>query len=75
MCAYWARPEKYLDERVRSAISTFSRIGDVSAGVKKLSRDLNTGEWNRRYGSLQKLSEFDFGYRLITSELNDTSTP
>jgi hypothetical protein len=70
MCAYWSRPASYLDSRIRSAISTFSRLGDIEKGVKKLSRDLDSGEWNRKYGHLQALSEFDFGYRLVICNKN-----
>ena len=70
LCAYWARPENYLNSRVRSAISTFSRIGNVEEGVKKLTKDLENGEWRRKYGYLRDLTEFDFGYRLIVSNRN-----
>ena len=70
MCAYWSRPERYLDSKTRSAISTFSRIGDVEKGVKKLSRDLGNGVWHRKYGHLQDLPELDFGYRLVVFNKN-----
>ncbi len=70
MCAYWARPENYLSSRLRSAISTFSRIGDVKEGVKKLTIDLESGEWYNKYGYLQDLPELDLGYRLIVSNIN-----
>jgi SAM-dependent methyltransferase len=70
MCAYWSRPECYLNLKIRSAISTFSRIKGVEKGVKKLSRDLENGEWDRKYGYLQDLPEFDFGYRLVVSNKN-----
>jgi SAM-dependent methyltransferase len=70
MCAYWARPENYLNSRARSTISTFSRIGDVEEGVKKLEKDIESGEWQNKYGYLQDLPELDFGYRLIVSNKN-----
>lgn len=41
LCAYWARPECYLDSRARSAISTFSRIQNIDEGIVALSNDLN----------------------------------
>src|SRR5260370_1269755 len=28
LCAYWRRPEAYLDPNIRGAISTFARVGD-----------------------------------------------
>ncbi len=70
LCAYWSRPECYLDSRIRSAISTFSRINKVEEGVKMLSRDLESREWYRKYGYLKEMLEFDFGYRLIVLNKN-----
>jgi SAM-dependent methyltransferase len=70
LCAYWSRPESFLDSRIRSAISTFSRINNVEEGVQKLSMDLENGEWHRKYGYLKELPDFDFGYRLIVSNKN-----
>ena len=34
--AYWRRPEAYLDPGVRAAISTFSKLGDVSGALERL---------------------------------------
>lgn len=65
MCAYWGRPRAYLDKRVRSAISTFSKLGDVTRGLEQLDQDLKSGEWHRRYGSILNRTELDLGYRLI----------
>lgn len=70
MCAYWSRPESYLDPKIRSAISTFSRIDDIERGLIKLRRDLESGQWNKKHGYLRELSEFDFGYRLIIANKN-----
>ena len=63
--AYWRRPEAYLDEGVRSAISTFSKLGDLSPALERLRQDLKTGAWHRRHGSLLNLPELDLGYRLL----------
>ena len=68
MCAYWRRPEAYLDAEVRSAISTFSKIDDVSQGLKKLEANLKSGEWERKYSELVRLEELDLGYRLVVFE-------
>jgi hypothetical protein len=65
--AYWRRPESYLDEAVRSAISTFSKLGDVSPALRRLRQDLDTGDWHRRYGAVSDLSELDLGYRILVS--------
>ena len=63
--AYWRRPAAYLDERVRSAISTFSKLSGVEAAIDRLSADLESGEWDRRYGEILTRTELDLGYRLI----------
>ena len=65
LAAYWKRPEAYLDDRVRAAMSSFSAIGDVSEGIAELAADLESGAWHRRYSSLSELTELDCGYRLI----------
>jgi SAM-dependent methyltransferase len=66
--AYWRRPEAYLVDGVRSAISTFSKLDDISAGLNQLRRDLSTGEWQRRYGSVLGMAEIDLGYRIIVCD-------
>lgn len=68
LCAYWRRPHCYLDEGVRSAISTFSRVSDVRDGLHRLEEDLKSGAWRRRYGHLFQTDSMDFGYRLVVCE-------
>jgi SAM-dependent methyltransferase len=63
--AYWRRPQMYLDERVRRAISSFSKVQDVGPGVARLQRDLANGTWERRYGWLLGESQLDLGYCLV----------
>lgn len=63
--AYWRRPHAYLNPGVRGAISSFSKIGDVDAGVARLRRDLVDGTWERRHGHLLPRAELDLGYRLV----------
>jgi len=65
--AYWRRPDAYLNDGVRSAISTFSKLEEVSSGLERLRLDLKTGEWHRRYGSALNIAELDLGYRIIVS--------
>jgi hypothetical protein len=49
--AYWRRPHAYLDRHIRSGSSSFFAIGEAAeAGLQDLRRDLETGEWERRYG-------------------------
>jgi SAM-dependent methyltransferase len=67
LCAYWRRPEAYLDEEVRSAISTFSRVHNIEEGLKRLRNDISTGLWHERYSDLLEKNEIDFGYRVVVS--------
>jgi SAM-dependent methyltransferase len=66
LCAYWRRPEAYLDPNVRGAISTFARVGDYEAGLTRLRSELADGAWHRKYGQLLHETELDWGYRLVT---------
>jgi SAM-dependent methyltransferase len=63
--AYWQRPNPYLDEGVRNAMSTFSKINHIESGFARLRSDLEDGTWARRYGHLLRQSEIDLGYRLV----------
>jgi SAM-dependent methyltransferase len=65
--AYWRRPAAYLSDGVRAAISTFSKLGDLSGPLERLRLDLESGDWQRRYGSLMDLPELDLGYRIIVA--------
>lgn len=65
LAAYWRRPAAYLDERIRRAMSSFWKIGDVSEGLSRLESDLNDGTWDARFGHLMKLDALDCGYRLV----------
>lgn len=66
--AYWRRPEAFLNEEVRSAISTFSKIGNVSEAVERLRQDLQSGDWQRKNAGLLALPELDLGYRMLIGE-------
>ena len=67
--AYWRRPAAYLDAHVRSGSSSFWAIGNAAeAGLQDLRRDLETGEWERRYAKLLDLDEYDAGYRLVIAD-------
>jgi SAM-dependent methyltransferase len=66
--AYWRRPHAYLQADVRAAISSFSMISGVEAGLSALQADLDSGAWHHRYGHLLDRSELDIGYRLVVAE-------
>lgn len=67
--AYWRRPEMYLDPRVRSCISMLAQCDPVHVedGIRRLSGDLDSGEWRRRYGDLLQRDSVDGGFRLVVA--------
>ncbi len=69
--AHWARPEAYLDARVRQATSTWHHLPAAVArrGLERLHGDLQSGEWDRRNGQLRTRPALDVGLRLVTAEL------
>jgi SAM-dependent methyltransferase len=67
LCAYWRRPDAYLDASVRSCISGLARLDPsvVRRGIDLLRTDLHTGRWATRHADLLERSEMDLGYRLV----------
>jgi len=68
--AYWRRPEVYLIDRVRSAMSSFSRVATSPKAIERLAADLKSGAWKQAYGKLLAQEFTDLGYRLITAVLH-----
>ncbi len=68
LCAYWRRPECYLEADRRGAISSFARI-DAGPGLARLRDDLSTGRWAERNKHLLALDSLDVGYRTVSCEL------
>ena len=69
--AGWRRPEIYLNPDVRAGISALS-LADASiveTGVNLLKKDLNSGQWDTKYGEIRKLEAFDAGYRFLCARL------
>ncbi|MDI1290365.1 MAG: methyltransferase domain-containing protein [bacterium] len=67
--AYWARPRAYLDRRVRAGISAIALTDAslVSAAIRRLDEDLQSGEWNARYGDVLGAEALDMGYRIVSA--------
>jgi hypothetical protein len=65
--AFYARPEQFLDPRVRAAQSAWSFLaGDtIDRTVQRLRADLDTGAWDRRHGALRSQPEFLGSLRLL----------
>jgi SAM-dependent methyltransferase len=65
--AYWRRPQAYLDPHVRSGSSSFWALDGLEAGLARLARDLDSGDWPRRHAELLSAESWDVGYRLVVS--------
>ena len=69
-CAYWRRPEAYLDPVVRAGICNLAQLGaaPVDRAVAALRADLESGRLAASaYADLLALDELDLGYRLLVS--------
>jgi SAM-dependent methyltransferase len=71
LVALWSRPEAHLDPNVRRASSTWHQLQPavIQNGLDRLRHDLDSGEWDRRYGHLRTLDTLDIGLRLVKAEL------
>ncbi|OSP44204.1 MerR family transcriptional regulator [Streptomyces sp. 13-12-16] len=67
--AHWRRPEAYLDEHVRRAVSVWTRVGTRAEqrAVDSLRDDLSSGRWAERNGDLLALDEAELGLRLLVA--------
>ncbi len=67
----WARPEEYLDPRIRAATSVWHQLPEAvsTRALEQLRRDLDSGAWDARHGQLRTTPEWDVGLRLIRAEL------
>jgi SAM-dependent methyltransferase len=71
MAALWAKPEVYLDARVRQATSAWHEVPDgvVDRALAALDRDLDSGRWDQRYGHLRQAATMDVGLRIVQADL------
>ena len=69
--SFWAHPERVFDPAARAGTSGFSRQPDevINRVIEELKRDLDSGEWDKKYGELRTLAEYDAGLRIITASL------
>jgi hypothetical protein len=67
--AYYARPECFLDPRVRRSQSawTFVDANRVTESIAKLDSDLRSGAWESRYAEWRRMPVFEGSLRLIVS--------
>ncbi|MFD5193540.1 MerR family transcriptional regulator [Streptomyces sp. NPDC058357] len=67
--AHWRRPEAYLDEDVRRAVSVWTRVGPEAEqrAVDRLRADLSSGRWAERNRDLVALDAAELGLRLLVA--------
>ncbi len=67
--AYWARPEAFLDDKIRAAQATWRSLpsGVESRAISRLAADLADGTWDKRHGHLRRQSSYDAGLVLMVS--------
>ncbi|MFJ2873732.1 methyltransferase domain-containing protein [Streptomyces sp. NPDC087298] len=67
--AHWRRPEAYLDEDVRRAVSVWTRVGPEAEqrAVDWLRDDLSSGRWAERNRDLVALDAAELGLRLLVA--------
>jgi SAM-dependent methyltransferase len=67
ICAYWRRPERYLEPQVLRGISLFPRLGPAveQRMVRELRADLHSGRWEDRNHDLASQEEAEYGGRLL----------
>ncbi|MES9553992.1 MerR family transcriptional regulator [Streptomyces sp. NPDC007076] len=67
--AHWRRPEAYLDEDVRRAVSVWTRVGPEAEqrAVDRLRDDLSSGRWAERNRDLVALDAAELGLRLLVA--------
>jgi SAM-dependent methyltransferase len=69
--AYYARPEAFLDPRVRAAQSAWGFVSPEATerSVERLRADLASGAWEQRYGHLRTQPQFLGSLRLVVGRL------
>lgn len=67
--AFYARPEKFLEEGVRRAQSAWGFVGEEveARAVARLRADLEDGTWHRHHGRLLTQATFDGSLRMIVN--------
>ena len=67
--AYWRRPEAYLYDHVRRAVSIWTKVGPEAEqrAVHSLRDDLASGKWAERNRELVDLDAAELGLRLLVA--------
>jgi SAM-dependent methyltransferase len=67
----WSRPEDHLEPEVRRCSSIWHFLPDsvTEPALDRLRKDLESGDWDRRYGELRTRADCDVGLRLVVAEI------
>jgi len=67
-CSAWQRPREYLDAGCRQGISSFRLMPAerVEEAIQRLAADLDSGQWQARYGFLLGQECYDGGYTFVS---------
>jgi SAM-dependent methyltransferase len=67
--AFYGRPERFLDPSVRQAQSSWQFVAPevAAAGLWRLRADLESGEWDRRHGTLRRQPYYEGSLRLVAA--------
>jgi ubiquinone/menaquinone biosynthesis C-methylase UbiE len=70
--SFWSHPDAYLDPEVRNGMSDFALMpeSDIAHGLQRLAADIQSGEWDVKYGELRTQKSYDLGFRFIIVESN-----
>ena len=68
--AYYARPDVFLDPKVRQSQSGWSFVDDDTQQriIEALHDDIESGKWDQKYGKYRKQPQFEGSLRLIVSD-------
>jgi len=75
--ASYGRPERLLDPAVRRAHSSWGFVSDdvQARSMRRLAEDLDSGAWDKRYGSLRGQLSYNRSLRSIVSQPMIVSKP
>jgi SAM-dependent methyltransferase len=70
--AFYGRPEAFLDKEVRKAQSAWGFLSEEQqeVAVQLLAADLQSGNWDKKFGHLRSQPYFTGALRLITADIH-----
>ncbi|WP_164217211.1 class I SAM-dependent methyltransferase [Virgibacillus sp. YIM 98842] len=71
--AFYGRPEAFLDKEIRNNQSAWGFVSEEEElhGVQLLKEELESGEWDRKYGKYRTQPFFEGALRLIVAEAKE----